>query len=84
MRTVVVILGAPRYTGRQVWDRQRTERGAGSPRHRSAPAAEWTVSATGAHPALVTEAEFVAARQVRAARPDPDGQQRSSTAIPPA
>jgi site-specific DNA recombinase len=76
LRTVAVILGNPRYTGREVWDRQRTERGADDTSHRSTPAREWAVSATTAHPALVTEAQFVAAQQMRAVRPTGDGEKR--------
>jgi hypothetical protein len=75
LRTVAVILGNPRYTGRQVWDRQGIERGAGRTSRRSSPG-EWAVSATPAHPALVSEAEFVAAQQVRAARSTRDGRAR--------
>jgi site-specific DNA recombinase len=40
---------------------------------RSNPAGEWVISKAVAHPALVSEAEFVAAQQVRAARPTKDG-----------
>ena len=76
LRTVAVILGNPRYTGRQVWDRQRTEPDGDDMSHRSTPAREWAVSATAAHPALVTEAQFVAAQQIRAARPSGDGEKR--------
>ncbi len=76
LRTVAVILGNPRYTGRQVWDRQRSEHDGTCLRHRSTPAAEWSVSATAVYPALVTEAKFVAAQRVRAARPTRDGQRR--------
>jgi site-specific DNA recombinase len=36
LRTVAVILANPRYTGRQVWDRQRTERDSGSTSQRCA------------------------------------------------
>ena len=71
-----LILGNPRYTGRQVWDRQRTERDGDDTSHRSTLAREWAVSATAAHPALVTEAQFVAAQQMRAARPTGDGEKR--------
>ena len=75
LRTVAVILGNPRYTGRQVWDRQqRSGRRAESPGHQSMPAGEWAVSARRAHPSLVTEEGFVAAQHVRATRPTRDGQ----------
>ena len=73
LRTVAVILANPRYTGRQVWDRQHEARGGTSG---SASARESVVSASTAHPALVSEADFVAAQQVRAARPTHDGEVR--------
>ena len=76
LRTIAVILANPRYTGRQVWDRQRTERNSDGLSHRSAPAGDWAISASAAHPALVSEAQFVAAQRVRAARPTRDGAQR--------
>jgi site-specific DNA recombinase len=75
LRTVSVILINPRYTGRQVWNRQPGEHAGGRAGGRSSPA-EWTISAQVAHPALVSEAEFVAAQRVRAARPTEDGQAR--------
>lgn len=71
LRTVAVILANPRHTGRQVWDRQRTER-PGERASRRSGTAEWTISMTAAHPALISEAEF-AAQRVRAARPTSDG-----------
>ena len=40
-------------------------------------AGEWAVSVRPAHPALVSEAEFVAAQHVRAARQTRDGRSRS-------
>jgi hypothetical protein len=43
---------------------------------RSNPAGEWAISRAVAHPPLVSEAEFVAAQQVRAARPAKDGRSR--------
>ena len=75
LRTVAVILANPRYTGRQVWDRQRTERPGERASGRSGPAG-WTISTTMAHPALISEAEFVSAQRVRAARPASDGRPR--------
>ncbi|QYN26408.1 recombinase family protein [Amycolatopsis sp. DSM 110486] len=65
LRTVAVILANPRYTGRQTWNR----RGTGSTDPTSKPA----LSVKLAHPALVTEHDFVAAQQTRAARPSNDG-----------
>jgi hypothetical protein len=76
LRTVAVILANPRYTGRQVWNRQRTEHSGGGVARRSNPAGEWAISRAVAHPPLVSEAEFVAAQQVRAARPAKDGRSR--------
>jgi site-specific DNA recombinase len=63
-----VILANPRYTGRQFWNRRAT----GS----TAPAATPALSAKAAHPALVTEQDFVAAHQIRTARPAGDGRAR--------
>ncbi|MGW3995191.1 recombinase family protein [Amycolatopsis sp. NPDC004772] len=68
LRTVAVILANPRYTGRQTWNRRAT----GTEGPSSTPA----LSAKAAHPALITEQDFVAAQQVRAARPAGDGQAR--------
>ncbi|WP_201776608.1 recombinase family protein [Allosalinactinospora lopnorensis] len=71
--TMAAILNNPRYTGRQVWQRQpgaRSSRIAGSD---STPEAssrgEWAVSKETVHPPLVSEEDFVAAQAVRAARP---------------
>ncbi|MEV6823341.1 recombinase family protein [Amycolatopsis sp. NPDC051102] len=68
LRTVAVILANPRYTGRQAWNRRATDT--------SGPASTPALSAKAAHPALVTEQDFVAAQHVRAARPAGDGQTR--------
>jgi Recombinase/Recombinase zinc beta ribbon domain/WD domain, G-beta repeat len=78
LRTVAVILSNPRYTGRQVWGRQQqaARRSAGLS-DQSMSAGEWAVSVRPAHPALVSEAEFVAAQHVRAARQTGDGRARS-------
>ena len=72
LRSVAVILANPRYTGRHVWSRQRSVPGAG----RSTVAGEWAVSRTMSHPALVSEADFVAVQRVRAARRCRDGASR--------
>ncbi len=64
-----MILANPRYTGRQVWDRQHTAGGDSG----WVPARESVVSAATAHPALVSEARFLAVQEVRAARPTRDG-----------
>ncbi|MDT0300614.1 recombinase family protein [Streptomonospora sp. DSM 45055] len=72
--TVAAILANPRYTGRQVWQRSGAcspDSGAGRPGRE-----EWAVSKEAAHPALVSEGEFVAAQAVRKARPTKDGSAR--------
>ena len=74
---VTSILANPRYTGRQVWNRQRTDSelvdAAGvALGHKSVPRwnlpGGWVISARPAHPALVTESDFVGAQAVNAAR----------------
>lgn len=83
--TVAAILANPRYTGRQVWNRQRTDR---DPRydggdllghtdvHRWNPAQQWAISKAAAHPALVSEETFVAAQAIRTAPTPRDGTSR--------
>jgi site-specific DNA recombinase len=77
LRTVASILANPRYTGRQVWNRQRTDLDLADPAdismgHRPVQRWNlpdgWIISARLAHPPLVSEADFIAAQQVRAAR----------------
>ncbi|MFF4599829.1 recombinase family protein [Amycolatopsis sp. NPDC001319] len=68
LRTVAVILANPRYTGRQTWNRRAT--GA------EGPASTPALSTKATHPALVTEQDFVATQQIRAARPSRDNQPR--------
>ena len=70
LRTVAAILANPRYTGRQVWNRQRADHDLVDPAntrlgHRQVqrwnlPAGR-VISARPAHPALVTEADYIAA-----------------------
>ena len=55
LRTVAVILANPRYTGRQIWNRRASST--------DGPASTPALSAKAAHPALVTEQDFVAAQQ---------------------
>jgi len=52
LHTVRAILGNPRYTGRQVWNLPEG----------------WVISARPAHPAIVTEADFIAAQDLGARR----------------
>jgi site-specific DNA recombinase len=85
LRTVATILANPRYTGRQVWNRQRTDRDPTEPTSsrqgprgvlRWNPAYQWVISKTVAHPALISEDDFIAAQAVTA-RPAPvDGTTR--------
>jgi hypothetical protein len=67
----------PRYTGRQVWNRQRTDTELADPGnvtlgHKSVQRwnlpGGWVISDRPAHPALVSEAGFIAAQDVNAAR----------------
>ena len=67
------ILGNPRYTGRQVWNRQRTDRDMVDPAntglgHRPVQRWNlpegWVISARPAHPALDTEADFIAVQDL--------------------
>jgi len=72
LRSVTVILANPRYTGRHVWSRQCSVPGPG----RSTVAGEWAVSRTRSHPALVSDADFIAVQQCRAIRRCEDGARR--------
>jgi site-specific DNA recombinase len=75
--TVATILGNPRYTGHQVWNRQRTDCELADPANTSLGhktvqrwnlPGGWVISARLAHPALVSEADFIVAQDVNAAR----------------
>ena len=77
LRTVAAILANPRYTGRQVWNRQRTDRDLVDPAntglgerqvHRWNLPEGWVISKRLAHPALVSEADFIAAQDATAPR----------------
>ncbi len=82
LRTVAEILANPRYTGRQIWNRHRTDhhetvpgdKRTGRPqRHLLNPKDQWVISRRPAHPALVSEQDFVAVQAINAApRPDTD------------
>ncbi|WP_237047756.1 recombinase family protein [Lentzea guizhouensis] len=84
VRTVAMILGNPRYTGRQVWNRCSTighgsggragGRGSGALRYN--PISEWEVSERIAHEPLVDDETFVAVQGLRAAKPSKDGEVR--------
>lgn len=74
--TVREILLNPVYTGRMVWNRTRTDRDLADPgntglgrvevRRRNTPD-QWVISQRRTHPALVSEADFIAIQDLRAA-----------------
>jgi site-specific DNA recombinase len=73
LRTVDSILANPRYTGRQVWNRQRTDRelagpastGLGErPVQRWNLPAGWVISTRPAYPAIISEADYIAAHNI--------------------
>jgi hypothetical protein len=77
LRTVAAILANPRYTGRQVWNRQRTDFDLVDPvntalGHRQVQRWNlpegWVISKRPAHAALVSEADFIAAQDAAAPR----------------
>jgi hypothetical protein len=65
VRTVVTILENPRYTGRQVWNRQHSTDTRG-----------WAISDGQAHPRLVDDVTYAAVQGLRAARRTQDGTTR--------
>lgn len=82
VRTVATILANPRYTGRQVWNRHSIDHQEALPgdKHTSAgpvrranPTTDWVISTHAAHPALVSEADFVRVQQIRATPVPQDG-----------
>jgi DNA invertase Pin-like site-specific DNA recombinase len=85
VRTVAMILENPRYTGRQVWNRQSTQghgsggrvSGRGSGAVRWNPAEEWEVSEHLTHRPLVDDATFLAVQGMRTSRTTKDGESRS-------
>ena len=77
LRTVAAILANPRYTGRQVWNRQPTEAVLVDPAdtglgHKQVQRWNlpdgWVISKHPAHTALVSEADFIAAQDMTAPR----------------
>ena len=81
--TVAAILANPRYTGRQVWNRQATRYrgtttldsgGTGAPVRGRNTRLDRVISERPAHPALVSEADFIAAQQVSALCVPADGE----------
>jgi hypothetical protein len=77
LRTVAAILANPRYTGRQVWNRQRTDFELADPANTSLGHRQvqrwnlpegWVISKHPAHAALVSETDFIAAQDMAAPR----------------
>jgi site-specific DNA recombinase len=75
--TVTTIRQNPRYTGHQVWNRQRTDKDLADPADVSLGHKDvqrwnlpdgWVISRRPAHEALVSEADFIAAQDISAAR----------------
>ncbi|MEU4744043.1 recombinase family protein [Actinosynnema sp. NPDC023658] len=82
LRTVVEILGNPRYTGRQVWNRTSADRATRSSSGRRTSVRnqhhDWAISTRIAHTPLVSEQDFVTAQTIQATRQcirqaDPNG-----------
>ena len=77
LRTVAAILGNPRYTGRQVWNRQPSEAVLVDPANTGLGHKQvqrwnlpegWVISKQPAHAALVSEADFIAAQDTAVPR----------------
>jgi hypothetical protein len=77
LTTVRAILANPRYTGRQVWNRQPTAMELIDPGNTGLGHKQvqrwglpdgWVISARPAHPALVSEEDFIAVQGIRAQR----------------
>ncbi|MDQ2816022.1 MAG: recombinase family protein [Actinomycetota bacterium] len=77
LRTVAAILANPRYTGRQVWNRQPSEAVLVDPANTGLGHKQvqrwnlpegWVISKHPAHAALVSEADFIAAQDITAPR----------------
>ncbi|ROP35725.1 recombinase family protein [Saccharothrix texasensis] len=72
LRTVVEILGNPRYTGRQVWNRTSADRATRLPSGRRTSVRneqhDWAISTRIAHTPLVSEQDFVTAQTIQATR----------------
>ncbi|WP_203915360.1 recombinase family protein, partial [Rhizocola hellebori] len=83
LRTVAAILANPRYTGRQVWNRQQTHRkptddavpGVAALRKLTA-SQDWAISDQPAHEALISEPDFIATQNISARYQPADGSNR--------
>jgi hypothetical protein len=73
--------GHLRYTGRQVWNRQRTDHhhvDGGQIRVQYwNPTDQWVISTRPSHPALVSQTDYTAAQTIKATRTTHDGIQRT-------
>ncbi|WP_051799996.1 recombinase family protein [Catenuloplanes japonicus] len=81
VRSVAAILTNPRYTGRQVWNRQSQHidvagPDSGTPSRDWNDRDDWVISAEPAHQALVSEMDFVAVQKVSALPVPADGSPR--------
>ncbi|MEU4744989.1 recombinase family protein [Actinosynnema sp. NPDC023658] len=85
LRTVVEILGNPRYTGRQVWNRTSADRATRLPSGRRTSVRNeqhaWAISTRIAHTPVVSEQDFVTTQTIQAtrnstSRADADGGER--------
>jgi site-specific DNA recombinase len=85
-RTVATILENPRYTGRQIWNRYSTDHQETRPGDRATTTRpirrpntkdQWVLSTGRAHPALISEADFVAVQKVSAVSGPRDGGPRA-------
>jgi site-specific DNA recombinase len=75
-------LADPRYTGRQVWNRQYTDHREAVPGDKRSsrgpvrvwnPRSDWVISDDRTHPALVDDADFLAVQQITALAVPADG-----------
>ncbi|WP_326553390.1 recombinase family protein [Micromonospora sp. NBC_01813] len=82
VRTVAELLANPRYTGRQVWNRQYTDHQETEPGDRRTsrgsvrrwnPRDQWVLSTRLVHPPLVSETDFIKAQTVNAVATPEDG-----------
>ncbi|MYT32055.1 MULTISPECIES: recombinase family protein [unclassified Streptomyces] len=82
LTSVRAILANPRYTGHEVWNRQRTDHELLDPDNTSLghrdvtrwnDPEDWIISTKPAHPALVSEADFIAVQRIRAPRQPTQG-----------
>ncbi|WP_158854865.1 recombinase family protein [Saccharothrix deserti] len=81
VQSVRTILENPRYTGRQVWNRVGTDRDevdlrTGRPGQVPNLPEDWAISLEVVHTPLVSVRDFIEAQQVRARRPNDDGDRR--------